>query len=107
MIKIIFLMLLSVLYLIANDTKPYWINDEKIPYRYYGKCGIFVHKNGKNYTINLAKNIAKQNLIKKLDKNINLTQDQKIDLMGHLKTKQYKSNNGRIYIFVYIDEYNL
>jgi len=92
--KILFISILSFLYLFANVAKPYWIYEEKIPYRYYGIKGVFIHKKGENYTINLASNLAKQDLLKTLDKNINLTNNQKIKLMQSMQKKQYKSTNS-------------
>ena len=103
--KIVFLVIFTFIYLFSTEHKPYWLNGDKIPYRYYGIKGAFLHKNGIHYTINLASNLAKKELIKTLDRNRNLTNDTKLELMKNMKTKQYKSDNGRVYIFVYIDQY--
>ena len=102
MIKIVSFCIFLSLFAYGLENKPYWLDGKKIPYRYYGIKGVFLHKKGKHYTINLAKNLAIKELINKLNHNKNLTENNKIILMNRIHTKQYKSENGRIYIFVYI-----
>ena len=102
MIKIVSFCIILSLFANGLENKPFWLDGKKIPYRYYGIKGVFLNKKGKHYTTNLAKNLAIKELVNKLNQNRNLTENNKINLMSHLYTKRYESNNGRIYIFVYI-----
>ena len=90
------------------NKKPNWVDSKDIPYRYYGIGYASKHFRGKQYTINLATNRAKENLLLSFKKNQNLTEDMKIKYMNYTKKKIYSvKNNIRTYVMIYIDNYEL
>ena len=85
---------------------PVWLKGARDYYRYYGIGRANVHSKGKYYQENQARSRAKIELIKKFN-SAGLTNEKMFDYIEKMKTDKYVDNKGRIYILLYIDNYDL
>jgi hypothetical protein len=85
---------------------PSWIKGYSVDYEYYGVGKANTHFKGKHYQENLAKSRAKKELQNKLD-NTDLSQKKMYEYLQLVQTKKYVDEKGRIYILLYIDNYDL
>ena len=75
-------------------------------YKFYGIGKANKHFKGKHYQENLARSRAKRKLQKLYDKN-NLSNETIAEYNSLEEKKQYIDKKGRIYILIYIDNYNI
>lgn len=85
---------------------PLWIKGITSDYEYYGVGKANTHFKGKDYQENLARSRARKNLQKKLDRT-DLTQEKMYEYLQLVQSKKYVDPRGRIYILLYIDNYDL
>ncbi len=85
---------------------PLWIKGRTSKYEYYGVGKSNKHFKGKDYQENLARSRARRNLQKKLD-STDLTQEKMYEYFKLIQTKKYIDDRDRIYILLYIDNYDL
>jgi len=85
---------------------PLWIKGKTSEYEYYGVGKSNKHFKGKDYQENLARSRARRNLQKKLD-STDLTQEKMYEYFKLIQTKKYIDDRDRIYILLYIDNYDL
>jgi len=84
---------------------PLWIKGTT-KYKFYGIGKANKHFKGKHYQENLAKSRAKRKLQKLFDKN-NLSNETMEEYNRLQEKKKYVDKKGRIYILLYIDNYNI
>ena len=84
---------------------PVWIKGTA-KYKYYGIGKANKHFKGKYYQENLAKSRAKRKLQKLFDQN-NLTNEMMEEYYSLQEKKKYVDHKGRVYILIYIDDYNI
>ena len=84
---------------------PLWIKGTT-KYKFYGIGKANKHFKGKHYQENLAKSRAKRKLQKLFDKN-NLSNETIEEYNRLQEKKKYVDKKGRIYILLYIDNYNI
>jgi hypothetical protein len=75
-------------------------------YKFYGIGKANKHYKGKHYQENLARSRAKKNLMKLFHKK-NLTDKRILKYINLLESKQYIDERERIYMILYLDNYNL
>ena len=75
-------------------------------YQFYGIGKANKHFKGKHYQENLARSRAKKNLMK-LYNTRNLSDKIIIEYNSLLESKQYIDDKGRLYMLLYLDNYNL
>jgi len=85
---------------------PVWLKGARDYYRYYGIGRANVHSKGKYYQENQARSRAKIELIKRFN-SAGLTNEKMFDYIEKMKIDKYVDNKGRIYILLYIDNYDL
>ncbi len=85
---------------------PLWIKGYSADYQYYGVGKANTHFKGKNYQENLARSRARKELQKKLDQS-DLSQEKIYEYLQLVQTKKYIDERERIYILLYIDNYDL
>jgi len=88
------------------DAIPLWIKGDNIDYKYFGVGNATVHFKGKEYQEYLAKKRAKRELKSKLD-DAGLSEKKKYEYLQLMQTKKYVNKRKRIYILLYIDNYDL
>ena len=88
-----------------EEESSHWIKGTSL-YKFYGVGKANKHFKGKHYQENLARNRAKRNLMK-LYKSHDLSDETILKYNDLLETKKYTDDRGRIYLLVYIDNYNL
>lgn len=88
-----------------ENITPHWIKGTS-KYKFYGIGKANEHFKGKHYQENLARNRAERKLLKSFEneKLSNKTIEEYNDL---IEKKKYVNKKGRIYILLYIDNYNL
>jgi len=84
---------------------PLWIKGTT-KYKFYGIGKANKHFKGKHYQENLAKSRAKRKLQKLFDNN-SLSNETMEEYNRLLEKKKYVDKKGRIYILLYIDNYNI
>ena len=84
---------------------PLWIKGTT-KYKFYGIGKANKHFKGKDYQENLAKSRAKRKLQKLFDNN-NLSNETMEEYNRLQEKKKYIDKKGRIYILLYIDNYNI
>lgn len=84
---------------------PLWIKGTT-KYKFYGIGKANKHFKGKHYQENLAKSRAKRKLQKLFDNN-NLSNETMEEYNRLEEKKKYVDKKGRIYILLFIDNYNL
>jgi len=84
---------------------PLWIKGTT-DYDFYGVGKANKHFKGKDYQENLARSRANRKLQKLFDKN-DLTNETMQEYKRIIEKKKYIDTKGRIYILLYIDNYNL
>jgi hypothetical protein len=89
-----------------EPTIPLWIKGKTTDYEFYGVGKSNKHFKGKDYQENLARSRARRELQKKLD-STDLTQEKMHDYFQLIQTKKYTDERERIYILLYIDNYDL
>ncbi len=90
-----------------EDGVPLWVhNKNNLEYKYYGIGFSNKHYNGKYYQENLARSRAKRQLMEKFE-NAKLTNKIMRNYLEVLKTEKYTDKRDRIYILLYIDNYDL
>ena len=91
-------------------SRPNWINTPTYKYKYKYKYSAVGYANkhfkGKNYQENLARNRAKDKLQEQFDLN-KLSNNEQLKYYDVIKTDKYYDKNGRVYIYLYIDNYDL
>ncbi len=85
---------------------PLWIKGKTSDYQYYGIGQANKHFKGKDYQENLARSRARRNLQKILDRT-DLTQKEMYDYLQLVQSKKFVDKKERIYILLYIDNYDL
>ena len=85
---------------------PIWIRGHNVDYQYYGVGKANTHFKGKDYQENLARSRARKALQKKLDSS-DLSQEKIYEYLQLVQTKKYIDDRERIYILLYIDNYDL
>lgn len=90
----------------AEDEIPLWIKGTTPDYQYYGVGKANSHFKGKHYQENLARSRAKKELMLKLE-NGNLSQEKIYEYLKLVQTATYTDKRERIYILLYIDNYDL
>jgi len=85
--------------------KPFWIKGN-VDYKFYGIGKANKHFKGKHYQENLARSRAKRNLMHTFENN-NLTNEMIEKYNSFIEIQQYTDKRERVYILVYIDNYNL
>ncbi len=85
---------------------PVWLKGADSYYKYYGIGRANVHSKGIYYQENRARSRAKIELIKRFDK-AGLSNEKMFDYIEKMETDKYVDNRGRIYILLYIDNYDL
>ena len=84
---------------------PSWIKGTN-QYTYYAVGKANKHFKGEYYQENLARSRAEKKLQKKYDNN-NLSNKRMIKYNGLVEQKKYIDKKGRVYILIYLDNYNL
>jgi len=90
---------------INKDEDFSWIKGN-VSYKFFGIGKANKHFKGKHYQENLARSRAKRELMS-LFNDYNLSNKQIAKYNNLLEIKKYTNKKGRIYILVYIDNYNL
>jgi hypothetical protein len=91
----------------TNQAKiPLWLKGFSQKYQYYGVGKANKHFKGKDYQENLARSRARRDLQEKLDK-AKLSNKLLFQYNELIETKKYIDKNGRIYILLFIDNFNL
>ncbi len=90
----------------SKNEIPTWLKGTTTDYKYYGVGKANKHFKGKDYQENLARNRARKNLQKKLDKT-NLTKKQIYTYIELIQTNTYTNKKGRVYVLLFIDNYDL
>lgn len=85
---------------------PVWLKGAKDYYKFYGVGRANVHSKGIHYQENQARSRAKQELIQMFNK-AGLSNEKMFDYIEKMEMDKYVDNKGRIYILLYIDNYNL
>ncbi|MEA3499035.1 MAG: hypothetical protein U9R16_08250 [Campylobacterota bacterium] len=88
------------------DDEPLWIDGKTLLYKYYGVGKANKHFKGIKYQVNLAQKRAKRELLKKFDED-NITTNRVEELESILRLEKYIDENNKVYILVYIDNYEL
>jgi len=88
-----------------KDGIPTWLKGTT-EYKFYGVGKANKHFKGKHYQENLARNRAKRELQSLYNDN-NLSNDMMDEYNSELEMMKYTDKRGRIYILLYIDNYNL
>jgi hypothetical protein len=91
---------------ILLNQKPSWLKGYTFKYKYYGVGRANKHFKGKDYQENLARSRAKKELQDKLDRS-NLSQNQIYEYLNLIQISKYIDTKNRVYILVYIDNYDL
>lgn len=90
---------------LEDGGEPFWIKG-RLDYKYFGLGRATTHFKGKHYQENLARSRAKRDLQKEYERD-NLS-NEKIDKYNDLlQTKKYTDERGKIYILLYLDNYDL
>jgi len=84
---------------------PYWIKGTS-EYKFYGIGKANKHFKGKHYQENLARNRARSEL-QTLFVNQKLSNETIDEYNKYIEKKKYVDKKGRIYILLYIDNYNI
>jgi len=88
-----------------NDV-PNWIGGSSAEYRYYAVSYANKHFKGKHYQENLARGRAIQKLQDQLNES-NLHPDTIYRYNSIIQTKTYRDKHDKIYVLVYLDNYDL
>ena len=88
-----------------DDNSNDWIKGTSL-YKFYGIGKANSHFKGKHYQENLAKSRAMKKLMK-LYKAHSLSQEMISQYNSLIEIKKYTDERGRIYLLLYIDNYNL
>jgi hypothetical protein len=86
--------------------RPSWIKGYSQKYKFYGVGKANKHFKGKDYQDNLASNRAKKELQAKFN-NSNLTNKQIYNYKELIQIIKYIDDKGRVYILLFIDNYDL
>jgi hypothetical protein len=90
-----------------DDGVPFWVNHKNaLNHKYYGIGFSNKHYNGKHYQENLARSRAKKELMKKFDAD-KIPQDTMYEYFDLIQSDQYTDDRGRIYVLLYVDNYDL
>jgi len=90
----------------TSKSKPSWTHGYTSKYKFYGVGKANKHFKGEDYQENLAKSRARRELQAKYDY-YNLSNDTMWRYNELIKTEKYVDKRGRIYILLYIDNYDL
>ncbi|MEA2017497.1 MAG: hypothetical protein U9N59_03520 [Campylobacterota bacterium] len=85
---------------------PNWLKGDCQDYKYYGVGKANKHFKGKDYQENLARNRAQRNLQDKLN-DFSLTNEEIFKYRELIQTEKYIDKKGRVYILLFIDNYDL
>jgi len=85
---------------------PVWLKGASDYYKYYGIGRANVHSKGKHYQENQARSRAKIELINRFNQ-AGLSNEKMFDYIEKMEKDKYIDNRGRIYILLYIDNYDL
>ena len=85
---------------------PVWLKGARDYYRYYGIGRANVHSKGVHYQENQARSRAKKELINRFNQ-AGLSNEKMFDYIEKMESDKYVDNRGRIYILLYIDNYDL
>jgi len=85
---------------------PLWIKGHNVNYKYYGVGNANTHFKGKYYQENLARSRARKKLQNRLDSS-DLSQEKIYEYSQLIQEKKYIDERERIYILLYIDNYDL
>ena len=88
------------------DEKPIWLKGYTKEYKYYGVGIANKHFKGIHYQENLALSRAKRILQDKFD-DANTSYDTQSRYYNLIQKRKYIDEKGRVYILVYIDNYDL
>lgn len=88
-----------------EDGEPFWIKG-RLDYKYFGLGKASKHFKGKHYQENLARSRAKRDL-QSLYERDNLSNEQIDKYNELLQTKKYTDERGKMYILLYLDNYDL
>ena len=92
---------------VKNKNKiPLWLKGNCKDYKYYGVGKANKHFKGKDYQENLARNRARRDLQDKFDNSI-LTNEQVFKYNDLIQNEKYIDKKGRVYILLFIDNYDL
>jgi len=86
--------------------RPAWLKGNHLDYKYYGVGKANKHFKGKHYQENLAKSRAKKKLQDKFD-NSNLSNKQMFKYNELIQKIKYIDKKDRVYILLYIDNYDI
>ena len=86
--------------------KPTWLKGYTDDYKYYAVGTANKHFNGTHYQENLAKSRAKEKLYERFNK-ANISQDTQYKYYEVMQEKKYIDDKGRVYILLYIDNYDI
>ena len=89
-----------------SSSLPSWIKGDSVDHRYYAVAFASKHYKGEHYSENLARQRAKDKLRDILSK-AKLDDRTLRKYNNIIKSERYKSKNGRIYVMVYINNYEL
>lgn len=89
-----------------ENTIPLWVHNKNLDYKYYGIGFSNKHYKGIHYQENLARSRAKRELLKKFE-NDKLSNETMFDYIDMMKMDKYLDNRDRIYVLLYIDNYDL
>ena len=89
-----------------KDKIPVWLKGDTKDYKYYGVGKANKHFKGKDYQENLSRNRARRDLQDKFE-NFSLTNDQIFKYNELIQSEKYIDKKGRVYILLYIDNYDL
>ena len=93
--------------IVKNKNKiPNWLKGNSNDYKYYGVGKANKHFKGKDYQENLARNRARRNLQDKFD-NFSLTNNQIFKYNELIQSVKYIDKKDRVYILLFIDNYDL
>ena len=85
---------------------PVWLKGARDYYRYYGIGRANVHSRGIHYQENQARSRAKIELINRFN-DASLSNEKMFDYIEKMESDKYVDNRGRIYILLYVDNYDL
>jgi len=88
-----------------EDKTNNWVNG-KVQYQFYGIGKANKHYKGIHYQENLARSRANKKLMKLYNVK-NLTNKKIIEYNRLIETKQYIDERGRLYMLLYLDNYNI
>ena len=90
----------------SSSVIPNWINGTTVEYKYYGVGDATKHFKGEEYQHSLAYKRAERKLVAKINGS-SLNKFKQEELLSKIQEKLYTDDKQRVYILLYIDNYDI